>query len=107
MKRPQVNCATPALGCQKLWKGRVQVIGDNRSDLFSLLIWNNEKVAGAGCIPIVIPPNTWVHAWLRASRRGGGMFLFCSGVHAYYIELVSSLVQNEGCVLDLTYIMDT
>ena len=77
MERPRMNGASMPLGRQKLQKGAVKVIGDERGDGVLLAIGDNKKVASSSGIPVIMPSGSWKHTGLRTIWGWSGMFLVC------------------------------
>ena len=106
MKRPRVNGAPTPLGCQELWKGTVEVVGNERGDGVLLAIGNDEKVAGSHGIPVVAPTRAWEDSGLRTFQSWCGMLLICGCVHSCHVELAATFVEDEGHVFNQVLILN-
>jgi len=87
MERMGVDRATTAVSGKELWKGGVEVIGDERGNYVLFTIRDNEKVAGASSIKVVLPPRTWVNSWLRTIGTWGTSL--CVSIHRFRFQCVS------------------
>ena len=74
MKRSGVNSAATTVSGKELRECGVEIIGNEGGNDVLFIIWNDKEVASAHGIEVVLPPRTWVDAWLRTTRAWGASF---------------------------------
>jgi len=82
-----VDCAAMTIGGKEFRKGGVEVVRNKGGDDIFVAIRNDKKMTSANSVKIVLPSQTRVYAWLRASGTGSA-FLSIS-VHRFGFKYVS------------------
>jgi len=71
MEGTRVDHTATAVSSKKFGKGSMEIVGDEGGDDVLFAIWDDKKVTSAGSIKVVLPPRTWVNAWLRTTGAWG------------------------------------
>jgi len=79
VKGARVDGTTTSISGKEFRKGGVNVVRNKGGDDILVTVRNDEKVARANGIEVVLPSRTWEHTWLRAS--GTGSVSFCVSIH--------------------------
>ena len=82
----RVDGTTASISGKEFRKGGVEVVRNIGGDDILVAIRNDKKVASANGIEIVLPSQTRVYAWLRAS--GTGSVSFCISIHCLSLQCI-------------------
>ena len=101
-----MNGAALSLGHQELWKRTVKIIQDKWGNGILLAIRDDEEVAGAHGIPVIVPARTRKDTRLGTFRCWSSVLCVCRCIHASDVELAAALVQDKSHVIDECFVLN-